>query len=148
MNRETFDVRLQVCLDERRDPLDDPALVAWLDAHPDQLEAFAEQRRRFAVLALPDPPPLSLPKRRRWIASVGIAAAACIAALLLKTNDRAAPSLTSRAPGRILAAVIEPFVAPVGVVAPVRTTEVLIAQPGVRVEMFTQWHVERTGEFR
>jgi anti-sigma factor RsiW len=44
--------RLHRHLDERLEPLDDPELVAFLDAHPHHLEAFAAMRADFEALKL------------------------------------------------------------------------------------------------
>jgi len=41
---EEYRARLDQCLDERREPLDDGQIVAFLDAHPECLEEFAELR--------------------------------------------------------------------------------------------------------
>ena len=40
--------RIQELLDQRRDPVDDPAVQAWLLQQPEQLEAFAQLRAALA----------------------------------------------------------------------------------------------------
>lgn len=48
-----YQSRLQQSLDERRDPLDDSKLQAFLEAHPEHLQAFAEQRSVLETIASP-----------------------------------------------------------------------------------------------
>jgi len=51
IDHDTFLARVDACLDERRDPLDDADVVAFLDAHPEHLQAFAAQRADLRALA-------------------------------------------------------------------------------------------------
>lgn len=124
-----FDTRLQQLLDERRDPLDDPQLVAWLDAHPERLAAFAALRDDLLRLdpqladAQTQPQQLrtaAMPRRMRLVA---VAAAAAAAALLFvfarrepersggstsPTQTTPSPQLVAnRSPGRVLTAHLE-----------------------------------------
>ena len=43
-DRFALECRVHAWLDARRDPLDDPEVVAWLESHPEDLEAFARVR--------------------------------------------------------------------------------------------------------
>ena len=69
MSPDDYIDRVHASLDARTDPLDDPAVVAFLDAHPEQLDAFARLCSDVRVLATPlvrhrRPRP---PRQRRWV---------------------------------------------------------------------------------
>jgi hypothetical protein len=68
----------------------------------------------------------------------GVAAALVLAAI---APAPAALPTASPAAGRILSAVVEPITPTLGLAPQVRATEVLVARPDVRVEVFTQWSV-------
>ena len=174
MNRYEFEVRLHACLDARTDPFDDGELVAWLDEHPEELDAVARLWASVTVLrdegalvtmdrglggaAGPAAPTAPRGAARRWpwlvlgAMGTGVAAALALAAIWpAPTAPKPATgasarssvsSATAPAPaGRILAAVVEPITPTLGLAPQVRATEVLIARPDVRVEVFTQWSV-------
>lgn len=82
-----YQSRLQQALDERRDPLDDAEVQSFLEAHPEHLQAFVEQRDVLEQIALEQfklepasgPPvafaaPAPQQRRRPWL----LAAAAAI----------------------------------------------------------------------
>ena len=97
MDDVTFLARVQAHLDARRDPLDDAAVVAFVDAHPERLAEFATLRadaRELARFASQRPARRSA-RAHLWVAA---AAAAGLAAVLLHT-PRPTP-----AAGRIVAA--------------------------------------------
>jgi ferric-dicitrate binding protein FerR (iron transport regulator) len=174
MNRSEFAVRLQACLDARSDPFDDAELVAWLDAHPEELDAVARLWASVTVLrdegapvtmdrglggaAGPAAPTAPRGETRRWpwlvlgAVGTGVAAALALAAIWpAPTASKPAtgasaqssvPSATAPAPaGRILSAIVEPITPTLGLAQQVRATEVLVARPDVRIEVFTQWSV-------
>ncbi|MFO1030364.1 MAG: hypothetical protein U1F60_04770 [Planctomycetota bacterium] len=181
MNRNEFEVRLHACLDARRDPFDDQELVAWLDAHPEELEGLARlmaglhglRADEIAVMPSAGPtnasadasaggtrvapavvsqPPRRSSRRWRWLVlGAGLAgvAAACLVVACLPDSADVPPSerpiARSRpaapAAGRILSAVVEPLAPTLGLATRVRATEVLVARPDTRIEVFTQWSV-------
>jgi hypothetical protein len=73
MNASDFDQRVQEHFDARRDPLDDPQVLAFLDAHPEQLPAFATLLGTLRQL------PAAARRRVRWRAPLLLAGAAAIA---------------------------------------------------------------------
>jgi hypothetical protein len=95
MDDVTFLARVQAHLDARRDPLDDAAVLAFVDVHPERLAEFAALRADARELARL-PVASRRPARRHWW--VAGAAAAGLAAMLLPT-PRPTP-----AAGRIVAA--------------------------------------------
>lgn len=168
MNRSEFELRLHACLDARRDPFDDAELVAWLDAHPEELDATARLWAAVQLLQAPgaelgsdgslaatttaaasrgpagSAPVVGSQRSRRWpwlalgAGLAGVAAALAVAAI------EPVPMATPKAPspaGRILSAVVEPITPTLGLAPQVRATEVLVAHPDMRVEVFTQWSV-------
>jgi ferric-dicitrate binding protein FerR (iron transport regulator) len=158
MNHDAFAARLQACLDARIDPFDDAELVAWLDAHPAQLEAVARLWAAVAVLhgdAVVAAKGEAAPARRwPWLVlgamGAGLAAALALAAVwpahvaatrVLDASGRGAAAEPTVARGRVLSAVLQPITPSLGLAAPVRATEVLVANPRVRVEVFTEWSV-------
>jgi len=150
MNRSEFEVRLHACLDARRDPFDDVELVAWLDAHPEDLDAVARLWSAIAVLQATDAMPAvpmsarTLGRSRRWpwlVLGAGLAGVAAAMVLAAIAPTHASVPKIEVAAGRILSAVVEPIVPTLGLAPQVRATEVLVARPDVRVEVFTQWSV-------
>jgi hypothetical protein len=145
MNRSEFEVRLHACLDARRDPLDDPELVAWLDAHPEELDAVARLWAAVQVVqTLPAVVPTRSPRLRRWpwlVLGAGLAGVAAALVLAAIAPTHPVVPKANVAAGRILSAVVEPIVPTLGLAPQVRATEVLVARPDVRVEVFTQWSV-------
>jgi len=73
MNVSDFDQRVQEHFDARRDPLDDPQVLAFLDAHPEQLPAFATLLGTLRQL------PAAAGRRVRWRPPLLLAGAATIA---------------------------------------------------------------------
>lgn len=168
MNRNEFEVRLHACLDARRDPFDDQELMAWLDAHPEELDAVARLWAAVQVLQAPgadvgsDGSPVATAtaaatrdgvllasrvgrrRTRRWpllVLGAGLAgAAAALVLVAIEPVPMAKPVAPSGA-GRILSAVVEPITPTLGLAPQVRATEVLVARRDVRVEVFTQWSV-------
>ncbi|MCB9877155.1 MAG: hypothetical protein H6835_06080 [Planctomycetes bacterium] len=104
-----FEARLQQRLDERRDPLDDPQLVAWLDAHPERLAAFAGLRDDLRGLGAESPRPAAVPRRAARVALAAVAVVAvagtAILGVVLRQPPPAAPA--ARSPGRVLTASLE-----------------------------------------
>jgi hypothetical protein len=93
-SREQFFAVVQAEFDARRDPLDSPAVVAWLQEHPEALEDFADLRLVSLQLAEATPAPshsstpwpsapASLPQRRNWKAIVISAVAAALLLIVL-----------------------------------------------------------------
>lgn len=93
MNAARFHARVEACFDERIDPLDDPAVVAFLDAHPEHLPAFAERRACIAAVTALGTPRDNAPHRRRpWLLLAGAAAAALAIVMLRLDTDQRPPS--------------------------------------------------------
>lgn len=97
IDHDTFLARVDACLDERRDPLDDADVVAFLDAHPEHLQAFAEQRADLHALAgLPaaadrggEPATARrAPRRRRLLPLLAATAVAAGVAFAVAFDDR------------------------------------------------------------
>lgn len=168
MNRSEFEVRLHACLDARRDPFDDAELVGWLDAHPEELDATARLWAAVGVLQAQgaelgpdgslavtanaaasrgpagDTSGVGGPRSRRWPWLALFAGLAGVAAALAVAAIEPVPAATPKAPspaGRILSAVVEPITPTLGLATRVRATEVLVAHPDTRIEVFTQWSV-------
>jgi hypothetical protein len=103
MNEHTFFARLNECLDDRRDPLDDAELAAFLDAHPEHLDALAALRADLLALGRAS---RTTARRRRWswLAAAAVAAAAAFAVAVWPRAPH--PPCTPCSP-RILAASLE-----------------------------------------
>lgn len=84
--RDAYRSILDRCLDERRDPLDDPELCALLERHPELLDEFARTREDLRQLAQAvGPEHLGSARSRqqhRWRRAATIGAAAGVAASL------------------------------------------------------------------
>lgn len=132
MNPDAFFDRVHACLDARTDPLDDPAVVAFLDAHPEQLDAFARLRSDVRELGRAAAPP-----RPRWlpIAVVGALAAGALVAWL--------PRGTAPAPGRILEARFEELRPRSHLAATFAVREILFDSPTGRLETWQTRSVPR-----
>lgn len=63
-------MRVQDALDRRQDPLVDPVLAGWLEAHPDEIECYAALLGALRAIARP------AARARRWPWWLGVAAAA------------------------------------------------------------------------
>ena len=99
IDHEAFRSRLDACLDERRDPLDDPEVVAWLDQHPEQLDAFAQQREDLRQLSSRPGPA----RARRWRRAAAVGGLAGAAAAVVAWTLLTPPAPPPRRP-RILSA--------------------------------------------
>ena len=123
--------RLQQCWDERRDPLDDAGLCAWLSDHPEALPGFAQRRALVAALAT-----MPVPTRRRRVAGSALVLAAGLAGLCLFLAWPA--PVSARPAGRVLAATVE-FTPPRALASVTwRERTVLCATPDVRIEITDQ----------
>lgn len=129
MNRTEFDARLHAHLDARREPLDDPELVAWLEAHPEHLAAFAQLLADARDVVHVRPAPRRVPRVLLLVAA-GATAAATI--LLLALPD-AAPAATR---SRIVAASLEELPPRAHAAAVFTVTETLCASPTAHFESF------------
>ncbi|MBL8739110.1 MAG: hypothetical protein JNL12_21975 [Planctomycetes bacterium] len=107
---------------------------------------------RVAPAAVSQPPRGSL-RRWRWLVlGAGLAgvAAACLVVACWPDSADVPPSertiarsrpVAVPAAGRILSATVEPLAPTLGLATRVRATEVLVARPDTRIEVFTQWSV-------
>src|SRR5262245_20379785 len=86
----------QSAFDRGVDPIDDPQVIAFLDAHPEELERFAHWRA--ATLHLD-----AVRKRRAWPAAAALLGLAGVA-VVAWTSFAAAPA---RAAGRIASATLQ-----------------------------------------
>ena len=127
ITRGQFEARVQACQDERRDPLDDDAVVAWLEAHAEDLERFAAEREALSTLAT-----LGRPTRSR--ARLAFAAAA---ATLLVAGFAFLRSGPEASRGRILAASFEEIVPLARAAASFYERDVMIDTCTARLEFFT-----------
>ena len=140
MTPAEFETRLQGLLDDRRDPLGDPACASFLAEHPEHLETFARLVERCAAIPAVASPRFARRQRRRplqWLL-LGAAAAALALLALLAWPGSATPA-TAVPPGRVIAASVQwlpPMLQPV---ATVHARTVLLAEPRARLEVFTQW---------
>lgn len=87
-SRGALPARIQQLLDQRRDPVDDPAVQAWLLQQPEQLEAFAQLRS--ALSPGPGSAGRLMPHRRLYVPLVAVALLAVLAAVRAFTVDTAA----------------------------------------------------------
>ena len=87
-SRGALPERIQQLLDQRRDPVDDPAVQAWLLQQPEQLEAFAQLRS--ALSPGPGSAVRPMPHRRLYVPLVAVALLAMLAAVRAFTVDTAA----------------------------------------------------------
>ena len=85
-SRDALPERIQQLLDQRRDPVDDPAVQAWLLQQPEQLEAFAQLRSALSPRSAARP----MPHRRLYVPLVAVALLAMLAAVRAFTVDTAA----------------------------------------------------------
>ncbi|MGE3171014.1 MAG: hypothetical protein AB7O97_00205 [Planctomycetota bacterium] len=89
-----FDARLQRCLDDGVDPLDDRAICDWLLEHPDALPAVAQLRERLQGMAAAGAPPAAATARRRLVPRIAVLSAATVAlcGMLLRGAGSAPPT--------------------------------------------------------
>lgn len=99
MTDTTLLARVQALLDARRDPLDDDAVIAALQAHPEWLDRVVRLRADARALAQLPITPIHRPRRWPWFVSA-IVAAAWLVAILCRQPAR--PHA-----GRILSAHLE-----------------------------------------
>jgi hypothetical protein len=150
MTPTAFHARLHAGLDERRDPLADPAIVAFLAEHPAALDAYARLQERCIALPASAPRPAPLRRPLPWLAAAAtIAAIVAVAAVLASagphvgagaTNRSAAPT-AARATGRVLAASLDAITPSLQAATPVSVRGVLLDAPGAHLEVFTTWSV-------
>jgi hypothetical protein len=141
MNEHTFRERLQACLDERRDPLDDPELAAFAAAQPQCLELLVALRadaRELGALRLA--PPRRRLRKQVLAACCAVAAAALVAVVLLR---RGAPARPSAPAGRILAASLEELRPRAHAAARATARELLVATPTHSLTTWTTWSEPR-----
>jgi hypothetical protein len=94
--RAEFDRLLDACLDERRDPCADPAVVRCLEQHPEWLDGFA--RLTDDLRRVHDARPSARAPRRVRPHVASIAAAALLVAAMLPFAVRAFAPATQSAP--------------------------------------------------
>ena len=102
MNQTAFRQRVDACLDDRRDPLDDAQIVAFLDAHPEQLPGFAALCADLRALRAAPSNGVAAPRRRPRTAtmlSLTLVAAAVAIAWPLIASDRTAASTDAAGSG-------------------------------------------------
>lgn len=144
MNEIDYERLLQRCLDERRDPLDDAALVAFAAEDASRIERLATLRERLSTLpALVAPSGRSAPRRSwRWwtVAGVLSAAAGVLAALSLREivgpGPVAPPGPALR--GAIVSAELQEIRPWARSTAQFTVREVLASGAGVQFEVFDQ----------
>ena len=108
INHQQYLALVQAHLDERFDPLEDPKVVAFLDAHPEHLTTFAELRANLRALAQQPPVPMAAasPADHRWH-YLGAAAAATLLVVLgwtlrsITATSATTEPTTHRHPSRI-----------------------------------------------
>jgi hypothetical protein len=134
---------LQRCLDERRDPLDDPECRTWLAADPERLLAYARLREQLESLPVPIPRPQPAARTipRGWWGLAALAAALLASALWL-LRDQASPTAPAPEPvGVVIAGDLQFAAEPLAATVAVRATWTLVRQRGAALEQFTEWSV-------
>ncbi len=132
MTPAEFQTLLDRCLDERRDPFCDSTLCAYLETRPDEVERVASLVQRLDVLRRIAAVPRS---RARW--PIALAALAATVFCLLRLWPSPLPVEPRPALGRVLRATLHPVIARAPFVATVTVREVMVNQPGLRLETFT-----------
>ena len=151
MNERDYERRLQRCLDERRDPLDDAELVEFAGQEPARIERLATLRARLSQLSrlaqLPAvvAPPAAVPSRRSWrwwvVAGSLTAAAAVVAAgLLTRLSLRGivVPAPVAAVRGAIVSAELQEIRPWARSTAQFTVREVLASGASVQFETFEQ----------
>ena len=136
-------VELQRCLDERRDPLDDPECRAWLAADPERLLAFARLCERLRGLSEPALQPLPTARRapRGWWGLAALAAAVLVSAPWW-LRALVPPAQSSPEPvGIAIAGELQFAAEPLAATVSVRATWTLVRDRGAALEQFTEWSV-------
>lgn len=83
---------VQQAFDRGSDPLEDAEICAWLEEHPQHLEAFAALRGRLRSLHGPGPRTGSSSRRPVWLFTIGAAAALLLSLTLwFRTEAPAVP---------------------------------------------------------
>ncbi len=138
MNHASFLTRMHECLDERRDPLDDAEVQAFLLEHPEHLAAIAELR---ACLHSIDRESLraasaadrTMPNVRRRQHLVALAATAAVVALtLLLVRDRGA----DRPVSHVFTSTLRELAPRAHIAAAFEIRETLAASPSTRVSVY------------
>lgn len=139
MNESTFRRRFHACLDARQDPFDDADVVAFLDAHPEQVPTWAQLRHdAIALAALPQPVAPDARGRRGLVLATGATAAATILAALWP-HVGPAPSPGSR----IVAASFVELRPRAHAAATIVVREPLLHTVTTRLENYEQWSERR-----
>lgn len=123
--------RLHELLDQRLDPLNDPAIVDWLASDPDALERFARLHERLPVLR-----PLPVRRSPRLVPLITLAATLFATAWLCWPEPAAAAPPMPRAEGRLVAL---PPTRP----TTFRVRTALFEHPDARLEVFTERSLPR-----
>ncbi|PCJ54403.1 MAG: hypothetical protein COA70_04560 [Planctomycetota bacterium] len=85
MNHDSFEQLVQECLDTRQDPLDHTAILAYVEAHPEALDALVDLR---AVGMHTDwPPTVKRGKMLPWKWVSLVAAAALLVTVVMQQPD-------------------------------------------------------------
>lgn len=139
----TFDALLQRCLDDGRDPFDDPELCDWLLDHPDALPAIAELRAQLQLLAGLENPTAAAPARRRLVPRIAVLSAATVALcgmLLRGDGDGRGPAPTEPR-GRLVSWSIQQR--DTGHSAAVTAHRAVAATAELRIEVTDTWRILR-----
>lgn len=134
---------LQRCLDERRDPLDDPECRTWLAADPERLLAYARLREQLDNMPGPavQPQPAARPTPRGWWRLAALAAALLASAAWL-LRDLASPAASAAEPvGVVIAGELQFAPEPLAATVAVRATWTMVRDRGAALEQFTEWSV-------
>ena len=108
----------QSAFDRGVDPLDDPQVIAFLDAHPEELERFAQWRASTLHVG-------AVRKRRAWPVAAALVALAGIAAVAWGSFAGATPARA----GRIASATLEIETIPTPRAVHWSEHQVLVAEP-------------------
>lgn len=142
MNEQDYERRLQRCLDERRDPLDDDVLVEFAAAEPRRIERLATLRASLQQLSAVAAPRRIVAARRSWrwwmVAATATAAAAVLAALLLRCVTEPEPVPAPVLRGAIVSAELQEIRPLARSTAQFTVREVLASGAHVHFETFDQ----------
>lgn len=133
MNHAEFTMHLHECLDARREPLDDEAVCAYLQAHPEHLAEFAALRAKLDLLAAA-PVPVPVPVRRSAWWPLGLLATAASGAFVMWWSD--APAVPAPTASAILSTSLEEQPARAHAAATFEVRQTLLATTSTRLLVY------------
>ena len=153
MNALQFEARVNAILDERRDPLDQPDVIAYLERHPEALLRFARQRDDLSRLqrtarptenARAHAPQTAHRWRRVGAIATGTAVAAAVAIVAVAVAPPAATPAAAAAsaathPPRIVSASLVQTRSPARIAGSFALRQPLVANANTLLEHYETW---------